>query len=179
MNLRFFPVSGFQSEAPKLMRLEAVVKPKFGAFQDSGSGSGTVPGNYAINAQLLGSTPEQSESMFSQALFGKSFPTSLLDEGLSELAAWSEGPPPEAKAKDVSQLEDFMSLDGPAPKQPDSQQQSAEHKSELDALRRVNKAAFQKIQKLQAQLLEQQNKAQADDEGSSDEDEEMSSDDSE
>jgi pre-rRNA-processing protein IPI3 len=179
MNLRFLPVSGFQSEAPKLMRLEAVVKPKFGAFQDSGSGSGTVPGNYAINAQLLGSTPEQSESMFSQALFGKSFPTSLLDEGLSELAAWSEGPPPEAKAKDVSQLEDFMSLDGPAPKQPDSQQQSAEHKSELDALRRVNKAAFQKIQKLQAQLLEQQNKAQADDEGSSDEDEEMSSDDSE
>ena len=82
------------------------------------------------------------------------------------------------KAKDVSQLEDFMSLDGPAPKQPDSQQQSAEHKSELDALRRVNKAAFQKIQKLQAQLLEQQNKAAAND-GSSDEDEEMSSDDSE
>jgi hypothetical protein len=114
-------------------------------------------------------------------LFGKSFPTSLLDEGLSDLAAWSEGPPPEAKVKDVSQLDDFMSLDGPPPKQPDPQQQSAEHKSELEALRRVNKAAFQKIQKLQAQLLEQQNKtaAQASDDGSSDEDEEMSSDDSE
>jgi pre-rRNA-processing protein IPI3 len=177
MNLKFLPVSGFQSETSKLMRLEAVVKPKFGAFQDSSSGSGTVPGNYAINAQLLGSV-EQPESMFSQALLGKSFPASMLDEGLSELAAWSEGPPPEAKAKDVSQLEDFMSLDGPAPKQPDSQQQSAEHKSELDALRRVNKAAFQKIQKLQAQLLEQQNKTAAND-GSSDEDEEMSSDDSE
>ena len=178
MNLKFLPVSGFQSEASRLIRLEAVVKPKFGAFQDSSSGSGTVPGNYAINAQLLGSV-EQPESMFSQALLGKSFPASMLDEGLSELAAWSEGPPPaEAKAKDVSQLEDFMSLDGPAPKQPDSQQQSAEHKSELDALRRVNKAAFQKIQKLQAQLLEQQNKAAAND-GSSDEDEEMSSDDSE
>jgi hypothetical protein len=116
--------------------------------------------------------------MFSRALFGKAFPSSLLDEGLNELAAWSEGPPPEAKGKDVSQLEDFMSLDGPAPKQPDSQQQSAEHKSELDALRRVNKAAFQKIQKLQAQLLEQQNKAAANEDGSS-EDEEMSSDDSE
>jgi pre-rRNA-processing protein IPI3 len=176
MNLKFLPVSGFQSETSKLMRLEAVVKPKFGAFQDGGSGSGTVPGNYAINAQLLGSV-EQPESMFSQALLAKSFPVSLLDEGLSELAAWSEGPPPEAKGKDkdVSQLEDFMSLDGPAPKQPDSQQQSAEHKSELDALRRVNKAAFQKIQKLQAQLLEQQNKAQANDDASS-EDEEMSSD---
>jgi pre-rRNA-processing protein IPI3 len=176
-NLKFLPVSGFQSEASKLVRLDAVVKPKFGAFQDSSSGSGTVPGNYAINAQLLGSV-DQVESLFSQALLGKSFPSSLLDEGLSELAAWSEGPPPEAKAKDVSQLEDFMSLDGPTPKQPDSQQQSAEHKSELDALRRVNKAAFQKIQKLQAQLLEQQNKAQANDEGSS-EDEDMSSDDSE
>lgn len=184
MNLQFLPVSGFQSEAPKRINLEAVVKPKFGAFQDSGAGSGTVPGNYTINAQLLGritGPSEQSESPFSQALFGKSFPTSLLDEGLSELAAWSEGPPPEAKVKDVSQLDDFMSLDGPAPKQPDPQQQSAEHKSELEALRRVNKAAFQKIQKLQAQLLEQQNKtaAQANDDGSSDEDEEMSSDDSE
>ena len=77
MNLQFLPVSGFQSEDSKLTRLEAVVKPKFGAFQDSSSGSGTVPGNYVINAQLLGSvasSSEQTESLFGQALLGKSFP---------------------------------------------------------------------------------------------------------
>ena len=79
----------------------------------------------------------------------------------------------------MSQLDDFMSLDGPAPKQPDHQQQSAEQRSELEALRRVNKAAFQKIQKLQAQLLEQSKNAPQAKGGSSDEDEDMSSDDSE
>jgi pre-rRNA-processing protein IPI3 len=192
MNLKFLSVSGFQSEAAELVRLDAVVKPKFGAFQDSGVGNGAVPGNYAFNAQLLGSITDESESssIFTEALFGKSLPSQLLDEGLSELAAWGEGPPPEAKGKDVSQLEDFMALDEPAAGSgpPDAKQQSAEHKSELDALRRVNKAAFAKIQKLQTQVREQQraiqqgqskNKSQqngdADSDGSSDEDEDMSS----
>jgi pre-rRNA-processing protein IPI3 len=192
MNLKFLPVSGFQSEAAELVRLDAVVKPKFGAFQDSGAGNGAVPGNYAFNAQLLGSINDESEanSIFTEALFGKFLPSQLLDEGLSELAAWGEGPPPEAKGKDVSQLEDFMALDEPATSsgQPDAKQQSAEHKSELDALRRVNKAAFAKIQKLQTQVREQQREIQqgqskdksqqngaADSDGSSDEDEDMSS----
>ena len=192
MNLKFLPVSGFQSEAAKLVRIDAVVKPKFGAFQDSGAGNGAVPGNYAFNAQLLGNITSESEpsSIFTEALFGKTLPSQLLDEGLSELAAWSEGPPPETKAKEVSQLDDFMALDDSAASstKPDAKKQSAEHKAELDALRRVNKAALAKIQKLQAQVNEQQRAIQngqaksgskkadaADSEASSDEDEDMSS----
>jgi pre-rRNA-processing protein IPI3 len=192
MNLKFLPVSGFQSEAAKLVRIDAVVKPKFGAFQDSGAGNGAIPGNYAFNAQLLGNITSESElsSIFTEALFGKSLPSQLLDEGLSELAAWSEGPPPETKAKEVSQLDDFMALDDSAASstKPDAKKQSAEHKAELDALRRVNKAALAKIQKLQAQVNEQQRAIQngqaksgskkadaADSEASSDEDEDMSS----
>lgn len=165
MNLAFLPVSGFQPDAPSLIKIEAVVKPKFGAFQDNGSGNGNVPGNYAFNSQLLGSIADksgQSSSLFTQALFEKSLPSTLLDEGLSELAAWGEGPPPETKAEEGSQLDDFMALDESATtsNKPDQQRQSAEQKSELAALRRVNKAAFVKIQKLQAQLAEQQRGSQ-------------------
>jgi pre-rRNA-processing protein IPI3 len=193
MNLKFLPVSGFQSEAAELARLDVVVKPKFGAFQNSGNGNGSVPGNYAFNTQLLGSIAHDSKpssSIFTEALFGKSFPSQLLDEGLSELAAWGEGPPPEAKGKDISQLDDFMALDEPVASsgKTDAKQQSTDHKSELDALRRVNKTAFAKIQKLQTQVREQQRAIQkgqgknssqkngaADTDGSSDEDEDMSS----
>lgn len=193
MNLKFLPVSGFQDESAKLVRIEAVVKPKFGAFQDSNARNGAVPGNYAFNAQLTGNIADgvESSSIFQEALFGKSLPAHLLDEGLSELAAWGEGPPPEVKGQqDASQLEDFMALDGPATStvSANSKQQSAEQKSELEALRRVNKAALLKIQKLQNQIRDQQRAMQkgqgksnsqkngtADDSGSSDEDEDMSS----
>ncbi|KAM0717859.1 hypothetical protein Q7P37_006191 [Cladosporium fusiforme] len=164
-NLKFLPVSGFESEKSGLVRIEAVVKPKFGAFQDTGSNTGAVPGSYSLNAQLKGSLTaesESSDSLFSQALFGTSMPASLLDEGLNELAAWGHGPPPSAKGEakadsktkeEASQLDDFMALDEPVATSatPDLQQQNAELKSQLEALRRVQTASFGKIQKLQAE----------------------------
>ncbi|KAL1583971.1 hypothetical protein WHR41_07348 [Cladosporium halotolerans] len=163
-NLRFLPVSGFEIEPSQSFRIDTVVKPKFGAFQDNGAGSGSVPGNYAMNAQLKGrlaSTQQNAESSFTQALFGTSIPAHLLDEGLSELAIWGQGPPILAKsdskgsikAEQESQLDDFMALDEPLPVSatPNLEQQNAELKSQLDALRRVQTASFSKIQKLQAE----------------------------
>lgn len=199
-NLKFLPVSGFESEKSKLLHIDVVVKPKFGAFQDTGSNGGAIPGSYSINAQLRGSLTDDSEAsgpLFSQALFGTSMPAQLLDEGLSELAAWGHGPPLSAKTEgkvdtkskeESSQLDDFMALDEPvtASATPDLQQQNAELKSQLEALRRVQTASFGKIQKLQAErkaLLESSqrktasgaNGGKANAGASSDEDEDMSS----
>lgn len=199
-NLKFLPVSGFESEKSRLVHIDAVVKPKFGAFQDTGSNGGAIPGSYSINAQLRGSLTDELDapaSMFSQALFGTSLPTQLLDEGLGELAAWGHGPPPSAKSEgkvdtkskeEASQLDDFMALDEPvtASATPDLHQQNAELKSQLEALRRVQTASFGKIQKLQAErkaLLESSKRkttseatgGKANAGASSDEDEDMSS----
>lgn len=164
-NLQFLPVAGFESEKSKLVQIDAVVKPKFGAFQDNGSNGGAIPGSYSMNAQLKGSLGDDSgasTSLFSQALFGTSMPTELLEDGLNELSAWGHGPAPSARSEvkadskqkeEASQLDDFMALDEPVatPATPDLQQQNAELKSQLEALRRVQTASFGKIQKLQAE----------------------------
>ncbi|KAK4555231.1 Pre-rRNA-processing protein ipi3 [Recurvomyces mirabilis] len=152
-NLAFLPVTGFATEAIPAIRVPMVVKPKFGAFDSS---NGTVPGNYALNVELCSTSKipaardGKPQSSFQQALTVSTFSSDLLDEGLAELASWNNRTLPTANGQVEGESDDFMALDGgeTETQQPSLEKQNAALKAQLDAMRRLQTASFDKIEKL-------------------------------
>jgi len=167
-NLSFLSVVGFAGDITRSFKLDSVVKPKFGAFQDSEAGHAAVPGSYALHAQLNNATSSgqmTTESSFKQALFSSSFHADLLEEGLSELSSWGQtGGGHATNGASLEPADDFMALDEPATasEQSNLQDENAELKTQLQALRRVQLASFDKLEKLQAErqalLLRERNR---------------------
>ena len=148
-NIRFLPVTGFSTGSDAKIKIPQIVKPKFGAFD---AAEGTVPGNYAVNVQLHSSLTDAHTS-FQEALMAPCFSQSLLDEGLSELATWGQSSPVQTASDAKGETSDFMALDGDAakPKSLTLEQQNTELKTQLDALRRVQMASFDKMEKIDAE----------------------------
>lgn len=90
-NLVSLPPSGLHQPSKELKRtIHTIVKPRHdNAFADPSHAPGAVPADYAFNTHIL--TPSQPRkakpSLFSQALTHASFPDSMIDDGLAELAA--------------------------------------------------------------------------------------------
>ncbi|EME38804.1 hypothetical protein DOTSEDRAFT_180709 [Dothistroma septosporum NZE10] len=152
-NLCFLPVTGFGIEtASDKTRVVEIVKPKFGAF-DSG-GSGAVPGNYAIKSHLASSLATSDGTGppegFTVALKAPTFPTSLLDEGLAELASWNKTAIRDSQSDGGDRGDDFMALDDApaAPSGSSVEDENAGLRRQIDALRRVQKKTFEKMDKL-------------------------------
>ncbi|KAK5679313.1 Pre-rRNA-processing protein ipi3 [Elasticomyces elasticus] len=142
-NLLFLPVMGFSQKDTRKLRIASVVKPKFGAFD---SGDGNVPGNYAINVELPSSI--KTLSKFERALVAPAFPQSLLDEGLGELASWANGPARTMRDESENDANDFMALDDQPVKSAEAtlQEENNALKTQLDAMRRLQTASFDKIE---------------------------------
>ncbi|KAK5722260.1 Pre-rRNA-processing protein ipi3 [Elasticomyces elasticus] len=142
-NLLFLPVMGFSQKDTRKLRIASVVKPKFGAFD---SGDGNVPGNYAINVELPSSI--KTLSKFERALVAPAFPQSLLDEGLGELASWANGPARTTRDESENDTNDFMALDDQPVKSAEAtlQEENNALKTQLDAMRRLQTASFDKIE---------------------------------
>ncbi|KAK5113142.1 hypothetical protein LTR85_010960 [Meristemomyces frigidus] len=158
-NLLFLPVIGLPEKSKRRLNVLAVVKPKFGAFD---SANGFVPGNYALNVELA-SNLHSTESAFQQALTAPSFGQKLIDEGLSELASWGKNADTTANGDATGDSEDFMALDGESdkPRQPNLEEQNAALKAQLESLRRLQTASFDKIDKINAErkaLLQREQK---------------------
>ena len=101
-------------------------------------------------------------SAFEQALTAPCFPQSLIDEGLGELASWENRPAASASKDTEAEPEDFMALDEPETSQKGSaEEEVVELKKQLDSLRRLQNASFDKIEKLSAErktLLQKERK---------------------
>lgn len=143
-NLPFLPAKGFPQREEEKIKINAVVKPKFGAFDNS---NGEVPGNYNVNVTFPSSLPTLSLSTFEEALTAPTFPQHLLDEGLAELAGWGKHA---HSVVDTEEAADFMALDDESdkPRKLTLEEQNAQLKQELEALRRVQKASFEKMEHL-------------------------------
>lgn len=174
-NLHFLAVTGFPHEEQGKIKMPAVVKPKFGAFDNP---DGEVPGSYSINVVFPSELPAHSRSAFEEALTAPVFSQNLINEGLAELAAWGKQ---SNGAAEVEESEDFMALDGDesGSGRLTLEEQNAQLRQELEALRRVQKASFEKMEKLRLEkmaLAKRQtrraavNGARAGMDGSSDED---------
>lgn len=167
-NLIFLPVTGFNGEAsPKRTKLGDIVKPKFGAFDSADAD--TVPGNYVLSARFpvdLSTAIGVQQSNFMAALTAPSFPSALLDQGLSELAHWGKSGSAPNNGQKSDSNGDFISLeDAPAASGNSSlQDENASLKLQLEALRRVQKKSLEKMEKLsneKAALLKRQQQRQA------------------
>lgn len=186
-NLSFLPVTGFTSKDTTRERFKIldIVKPKFGAF-DAGS-TGAVPGNYALNVQLAGDM-DLKPSDFQTALSDAAFPSTLLDEGLSELASWGNSGAMQINGDSEAHEEDgYMALDTTPTQSEQSalQEENASLKQQIEALRRLQKKSFEKLASLSTEkkaLVKREQKrlssmsgangdmADQDDDSSSDED---------
>ncbi|KAI5364520.1 Putative WD repeat-containing protein WDR18/Ipi3/RID3 [Septoria linicola] len=147
-NVVFLPVSGHQddkSSRPNIS-VKEVVKPKFGAFDASETGS--VPGGYAASVQFT-TDIGRSTSEFQSALNATTIPTALLDQGLEELSNWGKQPK-QALTNADADGDDFMSFaesaDGNA--EQSLQEENTSLKTQLEAMRRLQKKSFEKLGKL-------------------------------
>lgn len=158
-NLKFLPVFGYQDRPSECtVRKLSIVKPKFGAFD---SASGQVPGTYVQNVQLVGDGTGRQHSSFSQALSSHAFQISILDEGLQELQRNRKGDQASG-AQDEAAAEDFVAFeDSTRPRHLSLEDQNAALKSELEALRRLQAASLDKIDRINSEkkaLLDREQK---------------------
>nr|POE90129.1 pre-rrna-processing protein crb3/ipi3 [Quercus suber] len=163
-NLAFLPLAGLgnsSSTRQLKIRVPAVVKPKYGAYD---AAQGVIPGSYAIQTELAGNlSSSTARSIFGQALTAPSFPEALLDQGLSELAAWDsrhQGPAG-AVADGTDEVDDgYLALESKVPGNT-MEQQIKTLKAQNEALRRLQTATFEKIERLNREkkvILQQQQK---------------------
>ena len=167
-NLQFLPPSGFPSGSRRTFKINNVVKPKLG-FGSSDSGS--VPGNYGFLAQLVSTPPiattaaaaatfsplspsgTTATTSFEMALTHPSFPTALLDEGITELASWnrvSSDAVTGAVGGDASNGldEDFVPLDDRKEGEVTLEERNRELRDQVLALQRVQKVTFDQLAEL-------------------------------
>ncbi|KAH8703760.1 putative ribosomal assembly complex component Ipi3 [Talaromyces proteolyticus] len=92
-NLHTLLPVGFPSSASQNQNytIPNIIKPQYSkGMSDASQGNGAVPSNYTLSVQLT-PNPQNSSTLFSEALTHASFPASLIEEGLAELAAFGQG----------------------------------------------------------------------------------------
>ena len=143
-NLAFLPVTGFPDAQEEKVKIPAVIKPKFGAFDNANA---EMPGNYSLSVAFPSDLPKRFPSTFEEALIAPSFPQHLLDAGLEELSTWGNRV---QTRTDPEEAEDFMALDEESntSRKLTLEEQNAGLKQELEALRRVQKASFERMEKM-------------------------------
>ncbi|KAL8685793.1 MAG: hypothetical protein Q9224_005669 [Gallowayella concinna] len=139
-NLLMLPPTGFPNPQTPYLKLHNVVKPRYESSFNAGNGmsnngTSTIPINYTINAQFLSTLPLPAPAGISDldtALTHPSFPTSMLEEGIAELAS----------------LNNVTSSDPDEPSELDTlRTQNADLKVQLDdALRRQRDAIAEVLQ---------------------------------
>ncbi|KAF2861455.1 WD40 repeat-like protein [Piedraia hortae CBS 480.64] len=105
---------------------QSIIKPKFEKFEIDGS----VPDNYAIHVQV-------PEDRLPETLTHPSFTQGLLEEGLVELSRCGK-----------AQVEEFV----PVQEAKDTTNETLQLRVQIEALRRLQQASFDKIESLQRQL---------------------------
>ncbi|KAF1951712.1 WD40 repeat-like protein [Byssothecium circinans] len=157
-NLHFLEPIGFPNVQEPTFKIHTVVKPK----QDLAlaNGTATIPPNYSLTIQFTGRLPSQpisatqsravKKTEFEEALSHPSFPQTMLEESLAELATWT------APSKNhLAPAADFLSLneDGTAEKFHPSASNTppgeiAALKKQLASLQRVQKVTFEQLSEL-------------------------------
>lgn len=114
-NIVMLPLDGLYQQATNLKRVaHTIVKPRYDhALSENAQAAGTVPADYEFSTHLLHSLPSREtpagSDWFMDAFSHSSFPTSMLEQGLAELAAMGQ---PESNA--VSAPYAAMDVDNPA-----------------------------------------------------------------
>lgn len=157
-SLHFLRPTGFSNTTEPGFKIQTIVKPKQDAGL-TGSSSGLVPSNYnlsmqftgRVNAPAISATARQSAktSSFVEALTHPSFPTSMLEDSLTELESWVAP----SKANSASAVSATVPSQDDSAEQPDtvseaSQDEVKELKKQLASLQRIQKVTFTQLSEL-------------------------------
>ncbi|KAL6713609.1 Pre-rRNA-processing protein ipi3 [Lecanora helva] len=108
-NLRVLKPTGFPEKKMPSVKLHNVIKPRYDSFANGADGkSGLVPPNYTFTAQFtsdLSSHDSASSDLFEEALAHPSFPSSVLDDALSEFSAWHSQAKTASVSSDLAELQ--------------------------------------------------------------------------
>ncbi|KXT08834.1 hypothetical protein AC579_8304 [Pseudocercospora musae] len=145
-NLIFLPVTALrdQHSPGKSIRINEIVKPKFGAWNTPEGGA--VPANYNMHVQLSADLAA-TNSEFRENITTPTFSPELLDEGLSELASWGRNAWQVNRDAGPGE-DDFTALDGPASIARATEQENAHLRAQLRAMQNVQKKVLEKMTKL-------------------------------
>lgn len=116
-NIIMLPLEGLFQQAASLNRtVHTIVKPRYDhTLSENMQAAGTVPVDYEFSTHLLrSSSPNGAPTeldWFTKAFTHSSFPTSMLEQGLAELATAGQ---PGSNAPSTSSVEVPMDIDNPA-----------------------------------------------------------------
>lgn len=116
-NVIMLPLDGLYQQATNLKRVaHTIVKPRYDhTLSENAQSAGTVPADYEFNTHLLYSLPSRETpagpDWFMDAFSHSSFPTSMLEQGLSELAAMGQ---PGSNPVSAPSMDAAMDVDNPA-----------------------------------------------------------------
>ncbi|KAH7406112.1 WD40-repeat-containing domain protein [Phaeosphaeria sp. MPI-PUGE-AT-0046c] len=156
-NLQFLQPTGFPNAPEPNFKIHTVIKPKQEAGAAS-SGSGLIPPGYTLNMQFTGrlragrvSAAEKTvttKTAFQEALTHPSFPTSMLEESLADIANW--GAP---STNGNAHTSDFMALDEQATADPANSREAEikELKAQIASFQRIQKVTFSQLSELRAE----------------------------
>ena len=107
-NLQMLKPTGFANVPEPALKIQNVIKPRYDSLSNGHSSSGTtIPPNYALTAQFTSNLPLPGSSgvpLFHEALSHPSFPTSLLEEALSEFSVSRNDKTKGEDSADVAEL---------------------------------------------------------------------------
>jgi pre-rRNA-processing protein IPI3 len=161
-NLCLLPPAGFPNAMPPSFKAHTVVKPRFDLDSSSvGSGS-MIPGQYTFTAQFTNETnpihlsateaPTNTNSNFDIALTHSSFPPSMIDAGLAELASWHQTPSSNQVPNAAEPPAEFLSFDEPIATGKGKKESEMTVKQENELLKK-QVASLQRVQKISFQQL--------------------------
>ncbi|KAK5169223.1 hypothetical protein LTR04_006110 [Oleoguttula sp. CCFEE 6159] len=167
-NLSYLPVSGFststlphstQSRRDRSIKIHAVTKPRNDQLDTNESR--VVQSDYKFTAQFLTqlpafgasaiSSPANKGTVFEEALTHPCFPTTMIEEGLTELATWNQPQTPSSLNDHASGGSGFMALDSAADAtslEMSAEQQNADLLEQIAALQRVQKVSLDQLEGL-------------------------------
>ena len=107
-NLQMLKPTGFANVPEQALKIQNVVKPRYDSFNNGQHNSTTtIPPNYALTAQFTSNLPlpgSSGASLFHEALSHPSFPTSLLEEALSDFSLLRNGKTKGEDSANVAEL---------------------------------------------------------------------------
>ncbi|KAL4906873.1 hypothetical protein BDW74DRAFT_149842 [Aspergillus multicolor] len=116
-NIIMLPLDGLRQQVTSLKRVaHTIVKPRYDStLSENTQAAGAVPADYEFNTHLLPAASHSASSAqsdwFMDAFSHSSFPTSLLEQGLAELAAMGQ---PGSTAGSIPPMNVQMDIDTPA-----------------------------------------------------------------
>ncbi|KAI9376332.1 WD40-repeat-containing domain protein [Aspergillus egyptiacus] len=112
-NLIMLPLSGLFQPPSTLKRVShTIVKPRYdNSISDNSQTTGTVPGDYEFTAHLLPTPSSNGADWFTEAFTHSAFPTSMLEQGLAELASIGQ---PASTVASTPLMGVAMEVDNPA-----------------------------------------------------------------